>query len=198
MFEEEGGLIPVTMVKQFHFCRRIIYFQGVLGYEERSTESMLAGKRRQEEERGREERRRTLLAKRKLKVSRRWFNLTVRSRKLGLIGNIDFAAETNEGPVLIELKDAKLEGRPPPGHLYQSAAYAMLFEEHSGSLVKRIILHYLKNGKTFEFKPTEEIRRHVLWSVAKIKRILSEERLPPYKPTKKCKSCGYKLICRGF
>lgn len=41
--DENVRLIPVTWIKQYHFCPRIIYYLGVLGFTERVTESMAEG-----------------------------------------------------------------------------------------------------------------------------------------------------------
>lgn len=198
LFKEELKLIPVTMIKQLYFCPNIVYFQGVLGYEERQTESMLTGKEEQEKEIKKEKRRMNLLARKNFKVLEKWFDLNLYSKKLGLIGRIDFVAKTNKGFILIEFKNAYLLNKPPAGHIYQSAAYAMLFEECFGFLIRSIILHYLKNDKSFEFKLTDDIRNHVLWAIKKINQILDREKFYPYKLMKKCKSCGYRLICRGY
>ncbi|MEM3506727.1 MAG: hypothetical protein QW589_01305 [Candidatus Bathyarchaeia archaeon] len=39
--QDEGeliNLIPTTWIRQYYFCPRIIYYLGVLGYNERLTE----------------------------------------------------------------------------------------------------------------------------------------------------------------
>ncbi|WP_405054607.1 Dna2/Cas4 domain-containing protein [Thermofilum sp.] len=43
---------------------------------------------------------------------------------------------------------------------------------------------------------TENIRRHVLWTIEQIRSIIEKEKLPPAKSSGKCKSCGYRWICK--
>jgi len=194
--EEEPELIAVTDIKQYHFCSRIIYFTRVLGVEERATESEEEGREAHSDFHRKEKRRTTLLGGKTLKVEQKWTALQLRSEKLGIEGMVDMVVKTPEGYVVVEYKTALMPRRIHPGHLYQAAAYAMLVEEAFKTIVRKLYVYYEKSNKFFEIPLTESIRRHVIWTIGRIREIVQKEKLPPAKPSRKCWSCGYRWICR--
>ncbi|MEM3404135.1 MAG: CRISPR-associated protein Cas4 [Nitrososphaeria archaeon] len=195
MSEEEPELIPAKWIEIYHYCPKIIYYMGVLGARERETEYMVEGKSEQENEEERERRRITLLAKRKEKVIRRWMNLKLSSEKLGIKGEVDFIAQTENGTKIVEIKHTTIN-KLMPGYLYQTASYAMLAEENLKIPVRSIIIHYIKSGKTFEINLTDEIRNHVKWVTRKIKDIIEKEKIPKVQKIKECRGCGYYKVCK--
>lgn len=194
--EDEEFFIPVKYIEKYHYCPRIIYFEGVLGENEEITESMKFGKEEHEKEKKLEDRRTTLLAKRKLKVLEKWHNLYFISKKLGIKGIIDTIVKTEYGYRLIEIKYTKGSRKPPVGYIYQAIAYAMLAEENMNIIIPKIILYFTKDDKIFEINVDENLRRHVIWTIEKIKKIIKEERLPRFKESRKCNGCGYLRLCR--
>ncbi|MEM3414687.1 MAG: CRISPR-associated protein Cas4 [Thermoproteota archaeon] len=196
MSEEEPELIAATDIKQYHFCPRIIYFTRVLGVEERTTASEEEGKEAHEEFHKKERRRTTLLGGKTIKVEQKWTALQLKSEKLGIEGIVDMVVKTPEGYAVIEYKMTTMPKRIMPGHLYQAAAYAMLVEEAFRTVVRKLYVHYEKSNKLLEIPMTENIRRHVLWTIEQIRSIIEKEKLPPAKSSGKCKSCGYRWICR--
>ena len=199
MFEDENlNLIPVTWIKQYYFCPRIVYFLGVLGYEERLTESMIEGKEFHVDEEKRVLHRKTLGGEKKEPVKTCISRLPAVSKRLNLYGVIDEIAETKEGLIVVENKWIKAPKKPHPGHLYQAAAYAMLAEEILGKPVRSIMIRYVRSNKSFKIPLTDEIRKHVIWVTSKIKSIIENEKLPKIRTTKKCKNCGFIKVCRGL
>lgn len=196
MSEDEENLIPVTWIKQYHFCPKIIYYVAVLGYKEKPTETMKEGKEHHTKEDKKAQRRTTLSGERKEPVTRHWSKLPATSKTLGIYGIIDEVAETQHGLTLIENKYTKAPRKPYPGHIYQAAAYAMLAEEKLGKPIKKIKINYLKDKKSIEIPLTEQIRKHVKWTINKIKEIIEKEKPPPTRQTTKCHNCGYKKICQ--
>lgn len=193
---DEGELIPVTWIKQFHYCPRIVYFLGVLGVQERMTESMAEGRAMHEAEGSREARRLTLGGNRRFRVLRRWRRMRVSSPRLGLMGVVDQVVEFEYGLAVVEVKYGSSPRRPPSGHVYQTTAYAILAEEMLRKPVRWIILRYLPGGETFIQPITDHMRRHIEWTVRQIKKILEEDQIPRAKPGKKCSGCGWRWICR--
>jgi len=191
-------LIPVTWIKQYHFCPRIIYFLGVLGVTERTTESMLEGKTKHLGEEKLELRRKTLGGDRKTRVTQRWTRLHVASERLGLIGIVDEVVEIDGELAIVEVKHSEPPKKTPKHHLYQAVAYAMLAEEALMKPIRRIIIRYLPSGKTHEVEITEAMKKHIKWTVRQIKRIINEEKIPkpPSKPKKQCHGCGWHWICK--
>jgi len=186
----------VTWVKQYHFCPRIIYYLGVLGFAERTTESMIEGKELHSSEERRLPRRRTLAGGRREVVKASWSKLHVASKRLGLYGTIDEVAEASDGLVVVESKLTKAPRKPHPGHVYQAVAYAMLAEEALGKPARRVVIKYLRDGTSFELPVTEDLRRHVLWTVSRIRSII-EGKVPRESSRRKCGSCGYRKVCKG-
>jgi CRISPR-associated exonuclease Cas4 len=120
------------------------------------------------------------------------------AKKLGLDGTVDEVADVGGGLVVVENKFMKSPMKPHPGHVYQAVAYAMLAEEALHKPVRRVMVRYLRDGKSFEIPVTEDLKRHVLWTVSKIKSIIEEEKAPRESNQKKCRNCGYRKICKGI
>jgi len=192
-------LIPVTWIKLFHYCPRIIYFLGVLGVGERLTESMIEGFEGHAVEEMREGKRLTLGGDRRTRVRRRWASLYIASERLGLKGIVDMVVDIDGELAVVEVKRSEpLGDKPKRDHLYQAVAYAMLAEEKLGRPVRRIILRYLPSGKVYDMPVTEGMRRHIRWTINQINRILREEKIPPppSRPGGRCQACGWLWICR--
>ncbi|MCS7127595.1 MAG: CRISPR-associated protein Cas4 [Thaumarchaeota archaeon] len=189
MSEDEHPLIPVSLIRQFYYCPRIVYFSQVLGLREMTTELMKAGKEEHAKEEDRDSRR-----KRVQLGGERYHRLHLRSERLGLEGVVDMVIE-NKGLVVVERKYAERPRRPLKGHYYQVVAYAMLVESECGRPVRKGRIVYLKSRASIEFEITDEMRRHVLWAVKRIKEIVEEEVIPPYSPRPGCRTCGYRSVC---
>ncbi len=197
LFEDKlSNLIPVTWIKQYHFCPRIIYYLGVLGCNEKLTESMIEGKEFHLTEEGRAKRRKTVAGRRREDVKALWSRLAVASTKIGLYGIIDEVSETNNGLIIVESKFMKAPKKPYLSHIYQAAAYAMLAEEALGKIARKIAIKYIRDNKTFEIPLTEDLKKHVLWTVSRIKSIINNEKIPRGN-FKMCKNCGFTKICLG-
>jgi CRISPR-associated exonuclease Cas4 len=138
-----------------------------------------------------------LLAKRKEKVLRKWTNQFFYSKKIGIKGEVDLIVETENGIKVIEIKNTSWK-KLRAGDLYQTAAYALLVEENFNSIVKSLIIYYLKSDKIFEINFSDELRDHVKWIIKKINKIIENEEMPKIKKIKECKGCGYYSFCRGL
>lgn len=191
-------LIPVTWIKQYHFCPRIIYFLGVLGVTERTTESMFEGKIKHLREEKLEKRRKTLGGDKRTKVKRKWTKLYVASERLGVVGVIDEVVEINGKLAIVEVKHSKPTRKPPKHHLYQAVAYAMLAEEALRKPIRHIILRYVPTGETYNIEITEAMKKHVKWTIKQINKIINNEKMPkpPSKPKRQCHGCGWYWICK--
>lgn len=185
--------IPVKRIGDFFTCPRIVYFKEVLGYEEITTALMEEGREVHGLEARRERRRKFSEIG---PIARKWEGLLVQSDRLGLAGVVDLIVETPEGLAVVETKNSAGGRRPKPGHLYQAVAYAMLAEEVLGRPVRYVVLRYLKDGRAFKMRVTDEMRRHVLWALSRIRGILERNLPPPFRKRKLCASCGFKKVCR--
>ncbi|WP_449462195.1 CRISPR-associated protein Cas4 [Tardisphaera miroshnichenkoae] len=182
-------------VENYTYCPRQFYFLA-MGLRERQTDFMKEGKEEQDSLESKERRRKTVLAKGKEKVTERWFDVPLKSEELGLVGQVDMVLEVEDGLIVVDFKDASGE-RPADGFVYQTAAYSMMAEQKFRRKVKRFIVYYTKNDKVFELPLTDSLRNHVVFVVKRMKRIISEERVPPVVTGKKCVSCGFRYVCKG-
>ncbi len=201
MSEDDVGReapIPVTLIKDYFFCPRIIYFTQVLGYTQRTTEYMIEGKEEDERQERLSKRRRTATPTYRVGTKNRWRKLQVSSDRLGLYGTIDEVVETDNGLAVMERKHAGLSSRyrkPTPDHLYQAVAYAMLAQEALGRPVTEVIIHYTMSNRTVRVTVTPRMKRAVLRAVRRIRAIIDSESPPPYKPKPQCSGCTYRQVC---
>jgi len=171
-------------VRQYAYCKRIIYFRYVLRARVKPTVKM---------ERGREEHL-------KLELRRsgggRYFSLYLLSERLGLAGVVDYLSYEDGEVVPFEVKFGRWE-RTYSGHYLQLVAHALLLEDHFGVEVKRGVVEYPDGGVSRMMKITEKAKLRVMEILSRIRKMVSEEEVPP--PTRnaaKCEGCEMRLICR--
>ncbi|MCS7116890.1 MAG: CRISPR-associated protein Cas4 [Nitrososphaerota archaeon] len=194
--DDDIHLIPVTWIKQYHFCPRIIYYLGVLGYKERVTESMAEGRDLHIDEERRAKRRKTLAGERKELTRGFWSRVHIVSERLGLYGSIDEVVEVDDGLVVVENKFMKSSKKPHSAHIYQAIAYAMLVEEFFHKPVRKAVIRYVRDGRSFELRVTDDLKKHVLWTASKIRSIIEKEKLPRIMNRRRCRSCGFQRVCK--
>lgn len=187
----EEELIPVSELRQYHFCPRVVYFHA-LGFEEAEKEYMRKGKELQQKFTRDEGRRSTLGGLRKLKVDERIFNLRLSSPRLCMEGVADLVIRMDEEWAVAELKGGRAPRCPPLGHRVQVAAYCMLLEERIGKLVRRGFIVYDDSYR--EVRLDESMRRHVIWTVERVREIYNGK-IPAEHG--RCEACGYSIYCLG-
>jgi len=189
----DDELIPVSELRQYHFCPRVVYFH-VLGVKETEKEYMRRGKEMQRYFTEREERRSTLGGLRRLRVDERIFNLRLSSRRLCIEGIADLVMRMGEEWSVAELKGGKVLRYPPLGHRVQVAAYGMMLEERVGRLVRRGFIVYDDGYR--EVMIDENMRRHVLWTIERVREIYGGK-IPAFSERRACGACGYSIHCLG-
>ncbi len=189
----EEELVPVSELRQYHFCPRVVYYH-TIGVEEAPKDYMLAGKERQEDLWFKERRRRTLAGLRKLRVDERRYGISLSSMRLCLMGTLDLAVRIGDEWLVVEVKSGPKprDRNIPISHKVQAAAYSMLLEEAMNSVARRFFLLY--EGGLVEIQMTDELRDHVIWTTKKILRIYRGW-IPPMRRLRKCSSCGYSTYC---
>jgi CRISPR-associated protein Cas4 len=192
--DEEAKYIPVKWIEHYTVCPVRIYFMGVLRLNERRTDYMQEGKEEQAMLEQKDKRRETLLARRKEKVMSKWYDVSMVSDKLHLVGQADMILVTEMGLKVAEIKDV-YSLRLLSSHIYQVAAYGMMAEEKFHLECMRLIIYYVKSDKVFEVPLTQALRSHVAFIVSRIRRIIYSERIPPYREKSVCKSCGFRYVC---
>ncbi|MGQ0571628.1 MAG: CRISPR-associated protein Cas4, partial [Armatimonadota bacterium] len=77
--------------------------------------------------------------------------------------------------------------------------YALLVEEHFDCIVRRGYIHLIPAKEVIEYAITPNMRRHVLRTLAEMRRVLASERLPsPPSNLGKCTDCDYRRFCNDI
>src|SRR5579862_6720852 len=195
----ERLLLNVTDLKQYVYCPRIPFYYYCLPRIRPVTYSMEVGKLSHQEEEKYEERR-TLRAY-GLAEGERFFDVPLRSQRLGLVGKLDLAIRVptmdGAGGEEVVIVDYKLTRDPiGPHYRLQLAAYALLIEENWGLPVRQAFLYHMPLRKAEESQITPQLRRRVPEVVAAINALVTDERLPdPPKSLARCVVCEFRRFC---
>lgn len=189
--EQGQALVTITLLKQYTYCPRVVYYETCTPGIRPTTYKMQAGQDAHERERLRAARRK--LSAYQLTEGERQFDIRVSSAKLGLSGLIDEVVLNPQEAIVV---DYKLAGWVGDNHLIQVAAYALLVEETFHLPVKRAFI-YLMKPRQFEMVAIDdELRNSVLQTLEAIQYIrLFEYMPPPVDQPNKCSSCEFRRFC---
>ncbi len=192
--EETAALVPLTVtdVKNFLYCRRIPFHGYLLGVRRPQTFKMAEGKRAHEEA-GEQEARRSLRAY-GLTSGERFFDVSLRSERLGLAGRLDMLIRTERELIPVDFKDSR--GRVGLNHRYQLTAYALLAEEAFDRPVRRAFIHLIPLRRSVAVPVRPGMRRFVRLGLNAMRAMIASESLPP--PTRhrgRCIDCEFRRFC---
>ncbi len=172
-------------VRQYAYCKRIVYFRYVLRARLQSTVKM---------ERGKEGH--AMLEERRRRGGSNYSSLYLSSERLGLAGMVDYFLYEDGEVVPVEVKFGDWR-RLYLGHYLQLVAHALLLEEHFGVEVRRGIVEYPDGKISRMVKITDGAKFKVLKILAEIRKIVLEEEVPPPSPNvAKCNDCEAYRVCR--
>ena len=193
--EDERYITPLE-VRDYFYCPYILYLKRVRGFQEPETEMMVEGKEMYEELKRKSYRQLTLLGKRIEKPDEIYYSLKLYSRRYKIYGVADIVYRVGRFYKVLEVKYSEYKGRIPKDHFYQTATYALIFEDIYKEVVDEIILYYIKNDKLVRRKLLKEHKWYLKNAIKKIWRILDKGEIPDIKPNRrKCNSCFFKKIC---
>lgn len=191
--EPERGeeMVTISLLKQYVYCPRVVYYETCTPGVRPHTYKMLAGNEAHDRERERAARR-TLTAY-QIPTGERHFDVRLLSPKLNLSGLIDEVVLTPDEAIVV---DYKLAGWTGENHIIQLGAYSLMVEEAFAFPVYRGFI-YLLNPRRFESVPIDEaLRNSVLETLKSIDRIrLYEYMPPPVDQPNKCTSCEFRRFC---
>jgi CRISPR-associated exonuclease Cas4 len=191
-------MLEVTDLKQWTHCSRIVFYRYCLPHIRPVTGKMEEGILRHHEERDREERR--LLRSYGLTEGERFFDISLQSPRLGLLGRLDLLiitptknASEAEGIVV----EYKLSDRQPGPHVkLQLAAYALLIEDLWNIPVRRGFLYQLPLRRAVPIPFTTQLKNRVRSTIALIRTTIAHEKLsPPPDRQAICVSCEFRRFC---
>jgi CRISPR-associated exonuclease Cas4 len=188
--------LRVTDIKQYDYCRRVVFYEYCLPGVRPETYKMQAGIGEQDRIAGLEERR--SLRAYGVAQGERHFNVNVASQKLPLVGQIDMVIETSEGghAHLIPV-DFKLSRREPGRHFkLQLAAYALLLEENWGLPVEHGAIYLIPLKRVIKVPIMARLRKDVIAHLAEIRGMIETEQMPaPTTQRSRCVNCEFRRFC---
>jgi CRISPR-associated exonuclease Cas4 len=191
-------MLEVTDLKQWTHCPRIVFYRYCLPSIRPVTGKMEEGILRHNEERDREERR--LLRSYGLTEGERFFDVPLRSPRLGLSGRLDLMIVTpaRDAPeaegIVVEYK---LSDRKPGPHVkLQLAAYGLLIEDLWNIPVRRGFLYQLPLRRAEPIPFTPQLKNRVRTTITSIRTAIACERQPPAPDRQAiCVSCEFRRFC---
>jgi CRISPR-associated exonuclease Cas4 len=192
--DEEAPLM-VTDLKQWIYCRRILYYLTCLPDVRPTTFLMEVGQEQGKAEENRELRR--ALSRYGLETGRREFGVRLSSARLGLRGMVDLVIwlDDHQPPQAVPV-DFKFSQTIGDHVKLQLAAYALLLEDSTGRSVQHGFLYLIPLRKAVEVPITAALRRKVEKELAAMHAVLSGEQMPPPAVAfGKCAVCEFRRFC---
>jgi CRISPR-associated exonuclease Cas4 len=184
--------IPVTELKQWGYCGRIVYYHRVLGGVGRPTYKMGEAVRAQETIERLEMRR--ALGEYGFEGARRRFGVWLEDEGVGLSGKIDLLLEREDEAAVVDFK--LTSGEPGENHRYQLAGYAVLVEAALKVAVGRAFLYRIPDDRIFEIDVGAEARGRVAEAVRSIREVEEREIFPEATRVRgRCVDCEYANYC---
>lgn len=192
--ETDHELITISLLKQYAYCPRIVYYETCTPGIRPTTYKMQAGAEAHEYERKRAARR-TLTAY-QVPEGERHFDVRIFSQSLKMTGIVDEVVLTPTEAIVVDYKMTKWMG---DNHLIQIGAYAMLVEEVFQLPVHRGFI-YLMNVRKFESTLIDAtVRNSVMETLKNVQHIrLSEYMPPPTEERNKCENCEFRRFCNDI
>jgi len=191
-------MFTVTDLKQYTYCPRIVYYHHCLPAVRPVTYKMEAGAEAGATEEMRELRR--SLRPYGLRRGERHLDVFLTSERWGLRGRADLVIDTDDNPSgLRELipVDFKLSpGRMGANLRLQLLAYGVILEETWGVPSRRGFVYFIPRRRAVEVPFTPELRARFEASLAVMRDIVEQERMPP--PTRsraRCEACEFRRFC---
>lgn len=188
--------LEVTDLRQMQMCARVVWYRHCLPAIRPITSLMEQGTRHHQSEVGREERR--SLQSYGLTEGERFFDVPLRSERLGLRGRVDLVVAvpgraTAARLVVVEYKDSEQAG---PHMRLQLAAYALLLEEAWAVPVTEGFIYLLPLRRAERVPLTPTLRRKVVQTVQAVHTAIAQEQMPlPPKSRALCGQCEFRRFC---
>ena len=187
-------LLPVTDLKQWIYCPRIVYFTYLMPGLRPVTFKMEAGVAAHEREEARQRRRKPgrLYG---LPEAERLEDVKLQSESLGLSARLDLVLRQENRAWPVDFKLSRRTGIAVHFKL-QLAAYGLMLEDAWGVVSEHGFLYSIPNRRAEIIRFTPRLRNKVQRTVQEIRGCIEEERMPP--PTNKrgrCVNCEFRRFC---
>jgi len=185
-------MLRVTDLKQWAYCRRIVFYQHRMPGVGKQTYKMEEGKAAQDMVEQLEMRR--TLREYGFEGAVRKFGVWLESEDLGLAGKLDLLLETETEAAIVEFK--LTSGDLGYNHRLQLAGYSLLVETKLARPVKCGFVYRIPDGRVFPVTVDEDLRRDVRKAMLGMREMISDGYLPePTDVRKRCEECEYANYC---
>lgn len=185
-------LIPVTDLKQWAYCGRIVYYHRAMPSVGKPTYKMKEAVAAQELIEHLEMRR--SLRAYGLEGAQRLFNVWMTDARLGLSGKVDLLLQTAEEVAVVDFK--LTSGTPGENHRLQLAGYSLLAEATFGLPARSGFLFRIPDNCVFAVAITDELRRAASAAVACIRQLAETQWCPaPTAVRARCLECEFANYC---
>ncbi len=185
-------LIPVTDLKQWVYCARIVYYHRAMPAVGKPTFKMREAIAAQELIESLEMRR--SLEKYGLENARRRFNVWMHDEGLGLSGKADLVLESQTEVAVVDFK--LTSGEPGENHRMQLAGYCLLAEATYGIPARRGFMYRIPDSRVFTIEITDGLRRAVTVAGTGIRDVAETQLCPePTEVRGRCLECEYANYC---
>ena len=186
------GLIPVTDLKQWAYCERIVYYNRVMPGTGKATYKMREAVAAQELIEGLEMRR--SLREYGLEGAERRFNVWLSDERLGLSGKVDLLLVGLREVAVVDFK--LTSGEPGENHRMQLAGYSLLAERACGMPARQAFMYRIPDNRVFVIEITEELRGRVVAAVEAIREVGQTQWCPePTAVRGRCVECEFANYC---
>lgn len=186
------SLIAVTELRQWAYCRRVVYYHQIMPGAGRSTYKMQEGERAQEMVESLEMRR--TLREYGMEGAERQFGVWLSDEEVGLSGKIDLLVKGERATAVVDFK--LTSGDVGENHRMQLGGYAALVEGALGLRVERAFIYRIPDNRVFAVPIEIELRERVASAVQAIRRLRDTEELPGATEVRsRCVECEYANYC---
>lgn len=184
--------VPVSLLRQYCFCPRIVFFSEIMGVSPASPMWVSQGVDNHLRQSMLEKRRG--LAKFGLEKAEKHFHVELKSARLRLHGVADAVLISDSGISILEFKpEAKSVSR---GQIIQAVAYGLLAEEQFGIGLHGVYILHGQRGKTKTACDIQTWRAVVLDLTSSLHKDLEAGIMPPSDAaSSKCGQCEYINFC---
>jgi CRISPR-associated exonuclease Cas4 len=192
--EHAERLIPLTAtdLKQWAYCKRIVYYRHVMPVKFVPTYKMERGRNVEAAVAAMEKRRG--FRRYGLQRAERRFGVWLSSPRLGLSGRPDLLIVTKTACYPVDFKDT--EGGLRQNHRLQLAVYAILAEEQLRLPVPAAFVYLVPSAELMRVAVGQRERAEVLAAIEEIEGLVSHERMPEPTPLRgRCVGCEFRNYC---
>lgn len=185
-------LIPVTDLKQWVYCPRIVYYHWVMPAVVKPTYKMREAVAAQDLIEGLEMRR--SLAKYGFEGAARRLNVWLSEAGIGLSGKVDMLLESGGRAAVIDFK--LTSGEVGENHRMQLAGYSMLAEATSGLRADVAFVLRIPDSEVFPVEITADLRARVRDAVMRIHEMAEGQECPEATSVvARCRECEFANYC---